>query len=464
MRLGLHALAVTDHDGFYAAPMLAEAAAAYDLPTVFGAELSLGLTAPQNGVPDPEGSHLLVLARGVEGYHRLAAAMTDAHLRGDEKGRPLYDLDELAERGRGHWAVLTGCRKGTVRQALARGGEPRPAEALDRLTALFGLEHVLVELSPRPGADAHQRGARPAGRRPRPRRRRGRQRPPRHARSSTGWPRRWRPCALAAAWPSSTAGSTCPARPTCAAAPRRPPRSRRTPTTRRGRSRAASRSPTSWPSTCTRRRPRCPSGRSPRATPPTRGCGCWPSGASPSATPASPTSSEARERLEHELRVIEEKDFAGYFVIVHDIVAFAREQRHPLPGPGIGGELGGLLRPRASPRSTPSSTGCRSSGSSPRTATRSPTSTSTSTPTGARRSSSGSTTPTAAATPPRSPTSSPTGRGWRCATPPRRSASPPASRTPGPSRSTAGSRWWPATRATRPPTTSRRRWSPSPTS
>ena len=181
VRLGLHALAVTDHDGFYAAPMLAEAAAAYDLPTVFGAELSLDLTSPQNGVPDPEGSHLLVLARGVEGYHRLAAAMTDAHLRGDEKGRPHYDLDDLAERGRGHWVVLTGCRKGAVQQALAQGGETAAGEALDRLTALFGPEHVLVELSPRPGADTHQRLARPVRRHPRPRRRRGRQRPPRHA-------------------------------------------------------------------------------------------------------------------------------------------------------------------------------------------------------------------------------------------------------------------------------------------
>ena len=95
VRLGLHGLAITDHDGFYGAPMLAEAAAAYPtsrLRTVYGAELSLGLSGPQNGVPDPEGHHLLVLARGVEGYHRLAAAMTDAHLRGDEKGRPVYDL------------------------------------------------------------------------------------------------------------------------------------------------------------------------------------------------------------------------------------------------------------------------------------------------------------------------------------------------------------------------------------
>jgi error-prone DNA polymerase len=153
VRLGLHALAITDHDGFYGAPMLAEAAAAYDLLTVYGAELSLGLSGPQNGVPDPEGSHLLVLARGVEGYHRLSGAITEAHLRGDEKGRPVYDLDELGERGRGHWVVLTGCRKGAVRQALARGDERGAAAALDRLTSLFGLEHVLVELSSRPGAD-----------------------------------------------------------------------------------------------------------------------------------------------------------------------------------------------------------------------------------------------------------------------------------------------------------------------
>ena len=93
VRLGLSALAVTDHDGFAGAPLFAEVAAEHGLSTVHGAELSLGLTRPQNGVADPEGSHLLVLARGVEGYHRLAAAMTDAHLRGDEKGRPDHDLD-----------------------------------------------------------------------------------------------------------------------------------------------------------------------------------------------------------------------------------------------------------------------------------------------------------------------------------------------------------------------------------
>ncbi|MCW2753540.1 MAG: error-prone polymerase, DnaE-like protein, partial [Marmoricola sp.] len=150
VRLGLHGLALTDHDGFAGAPLFAEIAQKYapkhQLRTVFGSELSVGLSGPQNGVPDPEGNHLLVLAAGVEGYHRLAATITDAQLRGDEKGRPVYDLEELAGAGRGHWRILTGCRKGTVRTALRVGGLSAAATELDRLTALFGHDGVVVEL------------------------------------------------------------------------------------------------------------------------------------------------------------------------------------------------------------------------------------------------------------------------------------------------------------------------------
>ncbi|TDD46688.1 error-prone DNA polymerase [Kribbella antibiotica] len=146
VRQGLHALALTDHDGFYGAARFAEAAAAYKLPTVFGAELSLGLTGPQNGVADPEGSHLLVLAEGQEGYHQLAGAITEAQLAGGEKGRPVYHLEELAKRG-SSWVVLTGCRKGLVQQGLARGGPAVAGEELDRLTHLFGKDRVVVELT-----------------------------------------------------------------------------------------------------------------------------------------------------------------------------------------------------------------------------------------------------------------------------------------------------------------------------
>lgn len=88
-RLGLYALALTDHDGFYGVSRFAEAAAATQVKTVFGAELSLGLPAPQTGEADPVGTHLLVLAAGPEGYHRLSGAITAAQLAGERKGGPL---------------------------------------------------------------------------------------------------------------------------------------------------------------------------------------------------------------------------------------------------------------------------------------------------------------------------------------------------------------------------------------
>lgn len=324
VRLGLHALAVTDHDGFYGAPLLAEAAAVHGLPTVFGAELSLGLTGPQNGVPDPEGSHLLVLARGVEGYHRLAAAMTDAHLRGDEKGRPVYALDDLAERGRGHWAVLTGCRKGTVRRALDVGGERAAAEELDRLTSLFGLEHVLVELSPRPGADdtnralarladVHGLDVLAAG----------------NVHHAT--PRQHRLAAAMAAvrarrslaeldgWLDLSASAHLRSGAETTAALSALPDGLG--------ERAVARSVTLADELAFDLRKASPA-LPKRQIPEGHTADSWlrvlAERGFAERYAGVPHEAEARERLEHELRVVAEKDFAGYFVIVHDIVAFAR--------------------------------------------------------------------------------------------------------------------------------------------
>jgi error-prone DNA polymerase len=146
VRLGLEALAITDHDGFYGVVRFAEAARAVGMPTVFGSELSLGLTAPQSGVPDPEGSHLLVLARDPEGYARLASVISEAQLAGAEKGKPVYDGVDWSTAHGGHWLVLTGCRKGVVRQALERRGPAAAARALDELVATFGRANVAVEL------------------------------------------------------------------------------------------------------------------------------------------------------------------------------------------------------------------------------------------------------------------------------------------------------------------------------
>ncbi len=175
VRLDLKALALTDHNGFYGVVRFAEAAREFGLPTVFGAELSLArdgidttdpssqsLSPRRTGVPDPPGEHLLVLARGPEGYRRLSRAMAAAHMRGGEKGLLRYDLDELSEAA-GEWLVLTGCRKGALRRALDRGGPGAARRSIAELVERFGHTNVAVELTSAAHPDDDERNAILAG-------------------------------------------------------------------------------------------------------------------------------------------------------------------------------------------------------------------------------------------------------------------------------------------------------------
>ncbi len=176
-RLGLAAIGITDHDGMYGVPQFAQEAArlrgvdAWEsvrgtastadlgaagrgrgVATVFGAELNLtgragrASRASRTGVPDPAGCHLLVLARGPEGYRRLCQEISAAHLAGGEKGRPDYDLEKLARAHDGHWVILTGCRKGQVPAALSRGGAAAAERQLRALADAFGPDNVFAEL------------------------------------------------------------------------------------------------------------------------------------------------------------------------------------------------------------------------------------------------------------------------------------------------------------------------------
>jgi len=166
-RLGLEALALTDHNGFYGVVRFAEAARAVGLPTVFGAEITLtpGLDAdarvaraeadtltqvdtgrvPDTHAPDPTGDHLLVLADGPSGYARLSRALGLGHLAG-EKGVPLFGFGDIVDAVSGVSWVLTGCRKGAVPNALAQHGPSAARRELERLVSAFGNDRVLVEL------------------------------------------------------------------------------------------------------------------------------------------------------------------------------------------------------------------------------------------------------------------------------------------------------------------------------
>ncbi|MDW3214259.1 MAG: error-prone DNA polymerase [Ilumatobacteraceae bacterium] len=166
-RLGLEALALTDHNGFYGVVRFAEAARAVGLPTVFGAEITLtpGLgddqrvardetdtlfqvdtgELPDASAPDPHGRHLLVLADGPAGYARLARALSLGHLAG-EKGAPQFTFADVADQVSGVSWVLTGCRKGAVPSALMNDGPSAARRELEQLVSAFGRDRVLVEL------------------------------------------------------------------------------------------------------------------------------------------------------------------------------------------------------------------------------------------------------------------------------------------------------------------------------
>ncbi len=171
-RLGLEALALTDHDGLYGVVRFAEAARTVGLPTVFGAEVTLAPAQGAHGMPpermarteadtdrqrrvagpaghqhlpDPHGEHLLLVADGPAGYARLSRALSLGHLAG-EKGAPQFGFADLVDVGAGHWWVLTGCRKGGVPAALLHDGPRAAARELARLIDGFGRDRVVVEL------------------------------------------------------------------------------------------------------------------------------------------------------------------------------------------------------------------------------------------------------------------------------------------------------------------------------
>src|SRR5690625_4556975 len=151
-RLELDALALTDHDGLYGVVRFAEAGRRLGIPTIFGAELSLGQQETMTAAPDPAGTHLVVLARGIDGYRSLSHTIAQGHLTTGEKGRVDFQLEELAEAANGQWLILTGCRKGPVRQALERGGPQHrwdydaARDELRILKSAFGSQNVAVEL------------------------------------------------------------------------------------------------------------------------------------------------------------------------------------------------------------------------------------------------------------------------------------------------------------------------------
>ena len=185
-QLGLPALAVTDHAGMYAAVRLWKAAAQTrtdaareaglaPVTAIVGLELviprnedelrlarrgrklndpyrgeraSRGWPGELHAGPTP-GDHLVLLARDAAGYSALSRLASRGHLAG-EKQFPLFEralVEGELEAARGHLLGLSGCRNGEVPRHLLAGEVAEARAAAERWARHFPDGDFAVELS-----------------------------------------------------------------------------------------------------------------------------------------------------------------------------------------------------------------------------------------------------------------------------------------------------------------------------
>ena len=150
MELGLAALALTDHDDLGGAVRFASAAREVGLPGLIGAELTVAI--PHRGDDGtPLLTHLPLLAESRDGYANLATLITLARADAARRGEPSVSLDQLASHASGLFA-LTGCPRGWVATLAARGDMDGSCEAaamlldiFDRRVAIECWDHGLLE-------------------------------------------------------------------------------------------------------------------------------------------------------------------------------------------------------------------------------------------------------------------------------------------------------------------------------
>ncbi len=146
--LGLTALALTDHDSLAGTVRFRMAAQAADLHSVIGAELTL-----------ENGHHLTLLAETQAGYANLCQLITQSRLAqlpeiiSDEivpeawpgKIAPRLRWETLARHHQGLIA-LSGCRKGPILAPLQEGRLQEAERNAQQLTDLFGRDSLFFEL------------------------------------------------------------------------------------------------------------------------------------------------------------------------------------------------------------------------------------------------------------------------------------------------------------------------------
>lgn len=144
---GQRALALTDHGNMFGAVELYQKATAKDITPIIGCEVYIAQRSRHEPHSKKKGNgynHLTLLARNETGYRNLMQLATKSYLEGLHF-RPRIDRELLAQHAEG-LNCLSGCLAGELNQMFLRGKEDEAEARAVELRDLFGPEHFWLEL------------------------------------------------------------------------------------------------------------------------------------------------------------------------------------------------------------------------------------------------------------------------------------------------------------------------------
>ena len=141
---GQPALALTDHGVMTGAIEFFQACQRHDIQPIVGCEVYLvdDHERPEAG---QERHHLTLLAAGPVGYRRLCGLSTAGFLEGPARSTPTVDMAQLAAHADGVIA-LSGCFASRLARQLVAGRTEQARRHADELLQIFGAEDVYFEL------------------------------------------------------------------------------------------------------------------------------------------------------------------------------------------------------------------------------------------------------------------------------------------------------------------------------
>ena len=150
--LHMPAIALMDRNGFYGSARFHTTAKKHGVKAHVGAEIAVSdlgnRLAPAEWVPHshtPEPARLPLLCSSRAGYQNLCQLITRFKLRETSKCEGAATLDDVEEYCDG-LVCLTGGDEGPLAAALMNGGESAAVNVVERLVSVFGRENVYVEV------------------------------------------------------------------------------------------------------------------------------------------------------------------------------------------------------------------------------------------------------------------------------------------------------------------------------